>query len=288
MRVYGSARRDRLRPRLPGEPLPECPQRRAGDEMTAADPGPRPRSAAPRARQVSPRRPDLHLTAADDHVVGVHHDAGPGDEDDMTAAYVHLELQRRLGDDGLGEVQRQADRCGSAPRSAAAPPTGPRVWCARCGCRCAPPPWPGAPRTAPRTRRRADRRPARPAHRTSAPSGPVPGARRVPPGSAARLPPTPAAARPPGPGPGARRAAHCGPPHGPARNPPWENHKPRRRPAAADPHPFRSICRTARGTRAQPPCPRLLPRAGWFSAARSVYLRVMTDTRVTYERPRLR
>ena len=74
--------------------------------MTAAHPA---RDLDPQhlGHVVTPRRPDLHLTAADGHVVGVHHDAGPGDEDDMAAAYVHLELQRRLGDDGLGEVQLQ-------------------------------------------------------------------------------------------------------------------------------------------------------------------------------------
>jgi hypothetical protein len=52
-----------------------------------------------------PRRADLYVAAADRHVIGVHHDARFGDQYDVTAAHLRVDLQRRMGDDGLRKIQ---------------------------------------------------------------------------------------------------------------------------------------------------------------------------------------
>src|SRR5262249_6690841 len=84
--------------------LPERAPRRTGLDAAAADLA-RDLEAQGYRHVGPPGRPDLDVAAADRDIVGVHHDAGLGDEQQPPAAHVRVDLQQRLGDDRLGEVE---------------------------------------------------------------------------------------------------------------------------------------------------------------------------------------
>src|SRR6185369_6624047 len=87
------------------QPLPEGPARRPGLEMAAADPA---RHLDPQddGHIRAPRRPDLDAAAADGHLVGVHRDAGLGQQGQHAAAHVGVDVEKRLRNHRLGEVER--------------------------------------------------------------------------------------------------------------------------------------------------------------------------------------
>src|SRR5580698_4767306 len=95
----------RVRKRLPGQPLPEAPAGRTDRDVAAAD----------LARDLDPedlgdirppRVPDLDVAAADGDVVGVRHDAWPGDDRQVAAADLGIDAEDALGDFRLGQVKR--------------------------------------------------------------------------------------------------------------------------------------------------------------------------------------
>ena len=94
---------------LAQQPMPERPVLGPGDDVAAADQACH--FHPEQLRHVdTPWRPDLHMAAADRHVVGVYHDAGLGDDDEVAAAHLGFDLEHPLRDDGFREVEDDAAR----------------------------------------------------------------------------------------------------------------------------------------------------------------------------------
>jgi 2-C-methyl-D-erythritol 4-phosphate cytidylyltransferase len=98
-----------VRRRLAADPLRERPPREAGHHVTAADLAAQQHGEHHRLPVIGGA--DLDVGPAHGQVVGLHHDARPGDQEQVRPeAQVKLDVQRAVADHGLGEVELDVAR----------------------------------------------------------------------------------------------------------------------------------------------------------------------------------
>jgi CP family cyanate transporter-like MFS transporter len=100
-----AGRGDCPRERFAGQPLPEIAAPRPGGDVPAGDLA---RYLDPQlgGYVMAPRGANVHVAAAHRHLVGIHHDPWLGDQPQVAAADLRLDVQRGLRDHGLGKVQQ--------------------------------------------------------------------------------------------------------------------------------------------------------------------------------------